>query len=108
MDDEVRFLEGDCHILAITLNKITDGFLQIAVTVPDYHAFCLNPQNNYALDFDGYVPVEKLLYNWNTEEFNVVTEEYFIKNRWSMPEFRNSFRRANEIAPSILRRHNIV
>lgn len=107
VSDEERFTDGDCHVLAIELHKSSNGVLQIAVTIPTWHAFAVHKETNMALDIDGYRHVDDLLIEWGLKEWMCVEEDFFSKNYWTKECYYGSEKIAKEIAPKLLKEYNV-
>jgi hypothetical protein len=100
-----RFTEGDCHILAKTLDEISDEW-HLAATMGQDHAFVVDEYHEYALDIEGLQSLPELLDRWGykEEEWQLQDWNTFINTKdWiEEGEFKNSYKIAKKIAPKIL------
>lgn len=100
VSDEVMFTKGDCYVLALEINRITNWPI---VDINKHHACVKTPCGNY-LDVNGSYSFEEISKIWGSEdfyEFNPKDEDYYFQE-WG-PHFDNSKERAEILAPQLIK-----
>lgn len=102
MNDQGRFTQGDCHILARRLHRLTGWPLcAFGWGGPDLHAFVLMPDGRY-LDIDGAQTEDELRERWKCT--SAISEFDLVDFRaWGGPDFgHHSYARARAAADRLL------
>lgn len=90
--DVKRFTEGDCHLFARALNKLTGWPIHAFICdpeddYPDLHAFCVTPCGR-AVDVLGVRPLDEIMEEW--EAWGAVDHREFgwpLHHDWDVPIF---------------------
>lgn len=103
--DITRFTEGDCHVLAFRLHRVTGWTLATFGfgSQPVSHAFVICPDGD-ALDVEGKRPMAEFLRKWGEDKVLTWTLDTWPDKFWERePCFgRYSYRRARVIAGKLL------
>lgn len=119
--DIERFSEGDCHVLANALSKIT-GWAIAAFTSPHssgpcFHVFCLR-EDGVPIDIRGaQTDIEEFKQYWWADDYKEFTMEQILTdwkrasdedNPWQHPVFGHySFKRARQVALLLASEHQL-
>ena len=111
--DYVRFTQGDCHIFARAVNKLTGYPIYCFVAPagsgydeePDTHAFVVDPQGR-AIDIEGrHEDMDAFIANWSKWGSDQIREYSWkeLRHSWGGPDFGNySYERARQLAPLVV------
>lgn len=104
--DISRFTEGDCHIFAAALEKLTGWPLHCFTYqgAPSDHAFVVRPDGK-AVDIEGVHEMREFKKAWHCHKYARFTRRQLIEAEWGGPVFGDySYRRARQLAPVIARK----
>lgn len=99
-----RFTEGDCHIFAYALNRITGWPVHTFVTecgTPDLHAFCVTPDGQ-AADIEGLHSISDFKAKWHCQ--TIADQGKFIEDEfWGRIVYLGAYSRvrARRLAPLV-------
>lgn len=114
--DVVRFTEGDCHILARQINRLTgwpmfvfhpdtdDDFFD---EYGDLHAFVQHPSGMY-LDIEDLWEPEKFFERWGERRVKSMPWEK-MREAWAVSQYgdgQSGYLRAAQVARALIRRYS--
>jgi len=102
--DVVWFTCGDCHTLALEINRLTGWPIHsfLAEGRPDLHAFVV-PREGWRLDVNGLAPAQEHNQRWECAEHRLYSDDEFM-DIWANDGVgvNDALERAREIAPLLI------